>query len=418
MTLENPAKNAWRSRSGGAKDWSARLQPGAKDKYFIVSADAHINEPMDFLSARMPERFLDRLPHLKVDESGTQWLITEGWSPQPVRIAPNRRDLLPTLEEFENYEVLNPYTERMEEEDVRRAAAGRDLALRMKDCAQDGVDAEIIFPQKGLLAFATPDPEFAAEMCHAWNRWVREELDSQWHRTIPMALIPTGNVERAIQEVQWAAQNGFHGVLFPNRPVFNRTDQPRHPLEYNDKRFEPLWAATAETGLPITFHVSTGEDPRAVGGSGGAIINYVSHAVTTTMEPMVQLIASGVFERHRTLKAGAIESGIGWIPWMLTQMDHGYRAHHMWVRPVIPNLPSDYFREHCFATFVEEPEALDFCIEHGLEDTIMWSNDYPHHEGSFPHSIVTIERSMGKLNESQRRKVLGENAARIFNIQR
>src|SRR5690606_11077668 len=109
-----------------------------------------------------------------------------------------------------------------------------------------------------------------------------------------------------IQEVQWAARNGFHGVLFPNRPVFNRVDQPRYPLEYNDKRFEPLWAATAETGLPITFHVSTGEDPRAVGGNGGAIINYVSHAVTTTMEPMVQLIASGVFERHRTLKAGAI----------------------------------------------------------------------------------------------------------------
>ena len=51
-------------------------------------------------------------------------------------------------------------------------------------------------------------------------------------------------------------------------------------------------------GLPVTFHVSTGRDPRAVGGNGGAIINYVCHSMETTIEPLVQLITSGVFERH------------------------------------------------------------------------------------------------------------------------
>ena len=53
-----------------------------------------------------------------------------------------------------------------------------------------------------------------------------------------------------------------------------------------------------EAGLPLTFHVSTGRDPRAVGGNGGAIINYVCHCMETTIEPLVQLITSGVFERH------------------------------------------------------------------------------------------------------------------------
>ena len=69
-------------------------------------------------------------------------------------------------------------------------------------------------------------------------------------------------------------------------------------IEYNDPTFEVLWSAIEETGLPVTFHVSTGRDPRAVGGSGGAIVNYVCHSMETTIEPLVQLIASGVFERH------------------------------------------------------------------------------------------------------------------------
>jgi predicted TIM-barrel fold metal-dependent hydrolase len=44
----------------------------------------------------------------------------------------------------------------------------------------------------------------------------------------------------------------------------------------------------------------------------------------------------------------------------------------------------------------------------------MWSNDYPHHEGSWPHSAEAIERQLGRLSEEARAKVLGLNAARVF----
>jgi predicted TIM-barrel fold metal-dependent hydrolase len=252
-------------------------------------------------------------------------------------------------------------------------------------------------------------------MCRAWNRWSQETF-AEHDRIMPMAMIAPGIIEEAIAEVQWAAANGFHGILLPNRPIFHKLSQPRNPLEYNDKRFEPLWAAIAETGLPITLHVSTGEDPRAVRGNGGAITNFVCHSMTTTIEPMVQMISSGVFERHPTLSLGTIESGIGWVPWLLQQMDYSYRAHHMWVRPVIPQEPSFYYKRNCFAAFIEEPEALDAAIEAGLEDNIVWSNDYPHHEGSFPHTQASVERQMANLTDDQRAKVLGLNAARVFNI--
>jgi predicted TIM-barrel fold metal-dependent hydrolase len=415
MSTITSSKNAWRVQPVKPTSWGERLQAGNSSKYFVVSADSHANEPFDFLSSRVDAKYKDRLPHVRADDDGTQWLITDGWPPQPVRIPSNRKDLLPTAEEFESFEVLAPYSDRMEDEDVLRGAAGRSVAQRLQHAAEDGVDAEIVFPQKGILAFATPDVEFAGAMARAWNRWALETFKPEFHRIMPMAMISAGDVDNAIKEVQWAAANGFHGVMVANRPVFNRIDQPRNRLEYNDKMFEPLWAAIQEAGIPLVFHVGNGEDPRAVGGKGGAIINFHA-AMNSGIDPLVTLIASGVFERFPKLKAGVIESSIGWVPWVLNMLDHAYRAHHMWVRPVIPELPSTYFKNNCFASSLEEPDALKHLISLGLEDNILWSSDYPHHEGTFPHSKLSIERQMDFMTDAQRAKVLGLNAARIFNI--
>ena len=413
---EATTKNAWRLKTEGPVGWGERLVTGAKNKYFMVSADSHANEPLDFLSARITDpQYRDRLPRIVVDEEGVQWLHSDGYPPQRVRVPVHRTDLLPSLESFENYEVLNPYTEKMEEQDIIRAAAGRSVEQRLEHNAADGVDAEIVFGQKGVLCLATPDPVFAGLMTRAWNRWALETFAAEFHRIMPMAMIAPTEVDAAIAEARWAADNSFHGLMLANRPIFHRIDQPRNRLEYNNQIFDPLWAAIEETGLPIVFHVGTGEDPRAVGGHGGAIINFHA-AMGSAIDPLVTLIASGVFERFPKLKAGVIEASSGWIPWVLNSMDHSYRTHHMWVRPVIPQLPSDYFRRNCFASTLEHPGMLDFLMTLGLEDNLLWSSDYPHHEGSYPFSRLSIEREMRNLSDSQRAKLLGDNAVRIFNI--
>ena len=52
----------------------------------------------------------------------------------------------------------------------------------------------------------------------------------------------------------------------------------RHP-NYNLSIYNPMWAVIQDCDMPITFHVSTGRDPRAARKDGGAIINYVSHSL-------------------------------------------------------------------------------------------------------------------------------------------
>ena len=58
--------------------------------------------------------------------------------------------------------------------------------------------------------------------------------------------------------------------------------------------------------------------------------------------------------------------------------------------------------------------GLDLAVKYNLVDNILWANDYPHHEGSWPHSAEAIERTMGGLTDAQRTKILGLNAVRLF----
>jgi len=412
---DNSPVNAWRRETPGPLGWSRTARPDDPNKYFMVSSDCHAQEPAPYLSEHIDREFRDRIPRVERRDDGSEWLITEGNRPQLVKRAPANETVQATAS-FERPEHNRHMQARMEPEDVLRNASGLTIQQRLADQAADGVDIELIFPNKGLLCWATPDPVFADAMCRAWNRWAYEWFDGAggWNhgRTRPLASIATGNIDLAMAEATWAAEHGFVGLCLGNSPIYG--EKVWGNLEYNDPAFEPFWSLTEDAGLPLTFHVSTGKDPRAVGGNGGAIINYVCHSMETTIEPLVQVITSGVFERHPRLQAGLVESGIGFVPWLLETMDYAYRAHHFWVRPVIPELPSTYFRQHCFATFQEDHVGLAAAEQYGIVDNLMWANDYPHHEGSWPHSAASVERQMGGLTDDSRAKILGRNAVRVF----
>ncbi|MCZ6807548.1 MAG: amidohydrolase family protein, partial [Deltaproteobacteria bacterium] len=188
-------------------------------------------------------------------------------------------------------------------------------------------------------------------------------------------------------------------------------------VNYNLPEFDPLWACIQDVDLPVTFHVSTGRDPRTSRGNGGAVINYAVHSLAPTMEPIANLCSSGVLDRFPKLCFGSVEAGIGWVPWAISALDEAYRKHHMFVRPKLEMLPSEYFRRNGFATFQEDKPGLDLAREHNLTDNFMWANDYPHHEGTWPHSAQAIERTMTALDDGERAKILGLNAARVFKFE-
>jgi len=99
---------------------------------------------------------------------------------------------------------------------------------------------------------------------------------------------------------------------------------------------------------------------------------------------------------------------------MLEAMDEAYLKHHMWVRPKLEGLPSDYFRRQGFSSFQEDKAGLDLAREHNLVNNFLWANDFPHHEGSWPYSAQAIERMMVNLDDAERARILGLNSAELF----
>ena len=384
--------NAWRLETDHvSRNWDRSPYPDAEKKYFMVSADGHVQEPKDLWKTRLPEEYWNRLPGVTVDEEGDQFQKTEGFRPLRIRNI------------------------KMEGEDAVRNGSGKTPEERISALALDGVDAEILFPNLGLTVWATPDAKFSQLMCGAWNDWAWETFADHNDRLSPMAAIATGDIEGAIKEIERCARLGFRGLSLPCKPVWG---PPNHEdLNYNLPEFDPLWACIQDVDLPMTFHVSTGRDPRTSRGNGGAVINYAVHSLAPTMEPIANLCASGVLDRYPRLIFGAIEAGIGWVAWTLQALDEAYKKHHMFVRPKLKMLPSEYFKQSGFASFQEDKVGLDLAREHGLVDNFLWANDFPHHEGTWPHSPQAIERTMGMLNEEERSKILGLNSARIFGFQ-
>jgi predicted TIM-barrel fold metal-dependent hydrolase len=380
--------NLWRLETPGHATWPRTARPSDPRKYFIVSADAHANEPADLWVTRIDAKYRERVPRVIVDAEGVKWRVSEGHRPDRLRV------------------------DDMVGEDKLRQQSGADPVQRLRDMEQDGIDAEVIFPNKGLGMWATPDAVFAMAQCRVYNEWAWDVFATYNHRMSPAAAIATADLDGSIAEVQRVAKLGFRALTLPCKPVWGAHDV-EHP-NYNLPVFDPLWAAIQDANLPITFHVSTGRDPRAARGNGGAVINYVSHSLSPTIEPVANLCASGVLKRFPKLRFATIEAGIGWVAWLLDAMDEAYKKHHFWVRPKLDKLPSEYFREHGCASFQEDAAGLALAEPMNLTHCFMWGNDYPHHEGTWPHSAEAIERTMGHLSDASRAKVLGLNAARFF----
>ena len=382
---------ARRTETPGAVGWTRTIRPEDPDKYFVVSADCHANEPRDWVRSRIDPAFLDRLPRLEVID-GESFIITEGNRPWKIRT--DTTDWGP--------------------EDIERNKTGYTVESRLSDQERDGVDVEVVFPNKGLHSFGTPDAAFALAMCRAWNDWAHEDYGPHQDRIVPMAMVPTNDVEGAIAELHRVAELGFKGITIPAKPEYGPTGMDsRH---YNQPEFEPLWDAIEDVELPVTIHVSTGRDPRAASGPGGAVVNYAIHCCAASQEPVAHLCASGVLERHPKLRVATIEAGIGWVPWLLEAMDEAFYKHRMWVAPELKEPPSHYYRTQMASSFGEDTSGLGLAEDHDLVDNFLWANDYPHHEGTWPHSAAAIERTMGDLSDAQREKILGGNAARFFGI--
>ncbi|MGI4812105.1 MAG: amidohydrolase family protein, partial [Janthinobacterium lividum] len=165
-------ENQWRLHTPGAADWPHSVRPSDPKRMLLISADTHANEPATLWAERIDAKYRDRLPRQWVDDQGVRWRTTEG------QAKPDRLVLTNLLGE-----------------DEVRSKAGADPLERLQDHDLDGIDAEVIFPNKGLAMWATHDPVFSSAQCRVYNDWAWENFGPYVQRMSPVATVSSGDID-------------------------------------------------------------------------------------------------------------------------------------------------------------------------------------------------------------------------------
>jgi predicted TIM-barrel fold metal-dependent hydrolase len=212
------------------------------------------------------------------------------------------------------------------------------------------------------------------------------------------------DIDAAIVQARALADDGFRALFLPARV-------PSKP--YNDPDYDAFWAVAQDLGLPLTFHSGTGYEPRVVRGPGGAVVNYILGAQLDGPMVLLMLSAGGMFDRFPDVHVVTVETGASWLAWIMTQADEIYERHSMFARPKLSMPPSDLIRRQGHATFMYDPVAVNNRATTGL-DSLMWGNDYPHPEGTWPASQELCAKQFADVSDAELTAIVGGNAAKVF----
>ena len=370
--------------------------------YMVISADSHANEPVE-LYDRLPEEYRARAPR-EVTIDGHRYLRLEGAYDLPLD-APNplteedMRRFFRDAEEGQDLIASNP----------NDLAGGIDIPVRLSDLEDDGVSGEVIYPQGSFKCFASPDPGFQKSLTGVYNDWYHEIFGGHPDKFVASSLLPMVDVGLAIEEGRRVAGLGGRSFSVPvSMPL----------LPYNYPEYDPFWDMAEETGVPVAFHVftvgPTGRNPEGTARSGpGEDLSSEIVNMAHVMNPLTHLVALGALEKHPDMKFVLVEGGVGWLAWVLQTLDEMQVKRHMWAESKLNMKPSEYFHRQGYATFGDDHVGLMTRHVIGVEN-LMWGSDYPHDEGTFPHSREVIERTFKDVPEDEKRKIVGENAAKLY----
>jgi predicted TIM-barrel fold metal-dependent hydrolase len=362
----------------------------------MFSADSHVVEPADLWTSRLEPRFRDGAPRVIARPDGDYQ--TAGGLPER-RVSGGGGAMIVT--KAAGKPILSNLTYRYA--DQRPGAY--DPRARLADQDLDCIAAEVVYPG-WLTLFNIPDFDLRAASMRVFNDWLAEFCAAAPGRLIGAATLPLspGRLDDTIAEAWRARALGLGTVMLPHVAE----------LPYNAPEYDPLWAALEEIDLPVTIHVGTGR-PTAfthpIGTSDGIIAATLSK--TGLASAAVALVWAGVPMRFPRLRFVMAEGGIGWIAFTLRFMDHWWEDHHRWMQPRLEEPPSAYFHRQFWATFEDDrPGILTLPLLNA--DHLMWGNDYPHTEGTFPNSLRQIEQDLGDLPEAIRHKLTYDNAAALY----
>jgi predicted TIM-barrel fold metal-dependent hydrolase len=366
--------------------------------YVIVSSDTHAGLPVEGY-----REYLESAYHPQFDE----WLAERH---------EHRR-----LSE----EMNGEYIAQWEGDNAEGLRGAYDPEVRDKELDADGIAGEVIFADgdavtgmesppfgAGLSAGQITDPGMAFAGARAHNRWLLDFCATNPPRRAGVALVPiVHDIAEAVREIEsLAGRPGIKGIMIP-------TMWHGHP-PYGDRHYDPVWAACAEAGLVVHTHSGEADFPSY----GENVAQYMLEVPFWTHRALWQLLLSGTFDRFPNLKYAVVECGSYWLGDLLWKADVSFGASgkvkkmSSRTKGLIQKLPSEYVGTNVFiGASTMSREELRRRWRNGV-DSLMWGTDYPHPEGSWPHTVERLTTDFRDISVEDTRLLLGLNAVRCYDL--
>lgn len=381
---------------------------------FVVDADSHWSEHPELFTRLAPAKYRDRVPQVKDVDGELKWVF-DGH----------------VMGRFSAGGVIGvdgtkaPADEALHHWTIEQIHVGAyDPKVRLGVLDEAGIDAQVIFPSTiGLggqdLAFVD-DEGLRRATIEIYNDGQAQIQAESNNRLLPLPLMPAWSVEACVYEAERVAGLGARGVNMTSDP------QDLGAPDLANTAWDPFWEACAGLALPVHFHIGAsvtgmtfyGKYPWASHPANtrlaiGGTLLFIGNARVVT-----NLILSGIFDRHPDLKTVSVESGCGWIPFILEALDYEMSENAPDELAAMQKLPSEYFKTNLYATFWFESNRnkLPDLIEAVGEDNILFETDFPHPTCLYPNPLQAVEEKMAGLPDETRRKILGENARKLYRL--
>jgi predicted TIM-barrel fold metal-dependent hydrolase len=389
-------------------------KPSLFQDMFVVDADSHWCEPPDWFTSIAPPEYRDRVPRVEEVDGERMWVFDGN----PV----GRHSAGGVIARDGTKEEADIALFQWTSDQIHVGAYDAKVRLEVMD--ECGIDAQVIFPS--TIGLGGQDLSMAADeslrrvTIEIYNDRMAQLQEESGNRLLPMPIMPAWNIDYCVAEAERVATMGARGINMTSDP----NDLGAPDLASTD--WDPFWDACAGLGLPVHFHIGASvtamdlfskyawasHHPNTSLALGGTLL-FVGNA-----RVVANCIASGMFDRHPDLKIVSVESGVGWIPFILEALDYEILENAPKQFAAMKKKPSEYFASNLFATFWFENNRnkLPELIEAVGEDCILFETDFPHPTCLYPTPLQTVEAKMATLPQATQRKIMGENARRLYRL--
>ena len=373
------------------------------ERVYVHDTDTHVSEPPDLWTSRLPARWADLAPYPTIEPSGA-----ELWHFGDNHIVFNQALRSQAFDELTQIGALEPNA-------------------RLKWMDANGVYSQVMYPN--LLgfyprAFMELEPALSLACVQVYNDFQTEFASVNRKRLIPIANLPWWDLDAAVAELERCYEMGHKGLNLGWQ--FEQLGLPR----LRDSYWEPLLKRAEEMGWPVNFHVGFNTDAKEIEEHRLRMETPLDHAAGPAKfflgnaNCVAELIMGGICDRYPTLKFVSVESGIGWLPFLVESLDWQYLNNNL--DREYPNLllPSEYFRRQIYGTFWFERDIVQLVDLY--PDNFMFETDFPHRTSltpgeNFPHvrgPRGTIIANLATLPADTLVKLLQDNAANVYNLDR